>query len=79
MNTGETFAFNFAHLGRAGADRAQFQIGAAKTIVMNVTTNTAGTGVINPGGNATGSSAASIAGGWTRCAGSYTDLGASSV
>ncbi len=79
MNTGETFAFNFAHRGRAGADRAQFQIGAANAIVLDVTTNTTGTGVINPGGSATGSSATSIAGGWTRYAGSYAYLGASGI
>ena len=79
MNTGETFAFNFAHRGRAGADRAQLQIGAANTIVLDVTTNTSGTGVINAGGAATAQSATGIANGWTRYAGNYSYTGASGV
>jgi uncharacterized repeat protein (TIGR01451 family) len=79
MNTGEVFSFNFAHRGRGGADRAQFQIGAANVVVLDVTTNTTGTGVINPGGGAVSPSATGIAGGWTRYAGSYTYLGASGV
>ena len=79
MNTGETFTFNFAHRGRSGADRAQFQIGSANTVVLDVTTNTAGTGVINAGGGATGSSAVGIAGGWTRYAGTYVHTGTSGV
>lgn len=79
MNTGETFNFNFAHRGRGGADRAQFQVGSGNTIILDVTTNTAGTGTINPGSGATGSSAAGIAGGWTRYAGSYAYTGATGV
>jgi uncharacterized repeat protein (TIGR01451 family) len=79
MNTGETFAFNFAHRGRGGPDQAQFQIGAANAIVMDVTTNTSGTGTINAGSGATGTSAAGIAGGWTRYAGSFTYTGATGV
>jgi uncharacterized repeat protein (TIGR01451 family) len=79
MNTGETFAFNFAHRGRGGPDQAQFQIGAGNTVVLDVTTNTSGTGTINAGSGATGTSAASISGGWTRYAGSYTYTGATGV
>lgn len=79
MNTGETFAFNFAHRGRGGPDQAQFQIGAGNTIILDVTTNTSGTGTINPGGNATSSSAVSIAGGWTRYAGNFAYSGATGV
>jgi hypothetical protein len=79
MNTGEVFSFNFAHRGRDGADRAQFQIGAANTIVLDITTNTSGTGAINAGGAAVSTSATGIAGGWTRYAGSYTYTGASGV
>ena len=78
MNTGETFAFNFAHRGRGGADRTQLQIGAANTVVLDVTTNTAGTGVINAGG-ATAQSATGIANGWTRYAGTYAFTGVSGV
>ncbi len=78
MNTGEFFSFNFAHRGRGGADRAQLQIGAS-TVVLDVTTNTAGTGVINAGGGAVGTSVTGIAGGWTRYAGTYTYTGASGV
>ncbi len=78
MNNGETFSFDFAHRGRAGADQAQLQIGASNTIVLDVTTNTSGTGVINAGG-AVGTSATGIANGWTRYAGSYTYSGASGV
>ena len=79
MNTGENFSFNFAHRGRNGADRARLEVGAANTIILDVTTNTAGTGVINPGGGAVGTSATGIANGWTRYAGTYTYLGASGV
>ena len=79
MNSGETFAFNFAHRGRAGADQAQFQIGSANTVVLDVTTNTSGTGAINAGGGATGSSAVGIANGWTRYSGNYAFTGASGV
>ena len=79
MSTGETFTFNFAHRGRAGPDQAQFQIGAANTIIMDVTTNTAGTGTINAGGGATAKTAVSIAGGWTRYSGSYVYTGATGV
>ncbi len=79
MNTGETFAFNFAHRGRGGPDQAQFQIGAGNTIILDVTTNTSGTGTINPGGNATSSSAVSIAGGWTRYAGNFAYTGVTGV
>ncbi len=78
MNTGENFSFNFAHRGRGGADRAQLQVGAS-TIVLDVTTNTTGTGVINAGGGAVATSATGIAGGWTRYAGNYTYTGASGV
>ena len=79
MNNGENFTFNFAHRGRGGADRAQFQIGAANTVILDVTTNTSGTGVINPGGGATAPSATSIPNGWTRYAGSYVYNGATGV
>jgi uncharacterized repeat protein (TIGR01451 family) len=79
MSTGETFNFNFAHRGRGGADRARLEVGAANTIVLDVTTNTAGTGVINAGGGAASTSATGIAGGWTRYAGIYTYTGASGV
>jgi uncharacterized repeat protein (TIGR01451 family) len=78
MNTGETFSFNFAHRGRAGADQAQLQIGTS-TVVLDVTTNTAGTGAINAGGGAVATSATGIANGWTRYAGSYTYTGTSGV
>ena len=78
MNTGETFAFNFAHRGRGGADRAQLQIGATNTIVLDVTTNISGTGAIN-GGAATAQSATGIANGWTRYAGNYAYTGAPGV
>ena len=78
MNSGESFSFNFAHRGRSGADRAQLQIGAS-SVVLDVTTNTAGTGVINAGGGAVGTSATGIAGGWTRYAGNYTYTGANGV
>ena len=78
MSNGETFTFDFAHRGRAGADRTQFQIGAANTIVLDVTTNTSGTGVIN-GGGATAQSATSIANGWTRYSGSYVYTGPTGV
>ena len=78
MNTGEIFSFNFAHRGRDGADRAQLQIGTS-TVVLDVSTNTAGTGTINAGGGAVGTSATGIANGWTRYAGSYTYTGASGV
>ena len=79
MNTGESFAFNFAHRGRNGPDQAQFQIGAGNTVILDVTTDAAGTGVINPGGGATGTSATAIANNWRRYAGTYTYLGASGV
>ena len=79
MNTGETFVFNFAHRGRGGPDQAQFQIGAANTVVLDVTTNTSGTGVINAGSGATSSTAVGIAGGWTRYSGSYVYAGASGI
>ena len=78
MNTGETFNFNFAHRGRGGADRAQLQIGASNTVVLDVTTDTTGTGVINAGG-ATAQSATGIANGWTRYAGSYAYTGVSGI
>jgi uncharacterized repeat protein (TIGR01451 family) len=78
MNSGETFTFNFAHRGRAGADQAQLQIGGANTVVLDVTTNTTGTGAINAGG-ATARSATGIASGWTRYAGTYAYTGASGV
>jgi uncharacterized repeat protein (TIGR01451 family) len=78
MNNGESFSFNFAHRGRAGADQAQLQIGTS-TVVLDVTTNTGGTGAINAGGGAVGTSATGIADGWTRYAGSYTYTGASGV
>ncbi len=78
MNTGESFSFNFAHRGRDGADRAQLQVGAS-TIVLDVTTNTTGTGVINAGGGAVSTSATGIANGWTRYAGNYTYTGANGV
>ena len=78
MNTGETFSFNFAHRGRSGADQAQFQIGTANTVLLDVTTNTSGTGAIN-GGDATTQSATGIANGWTRYAGNYVYTGASGV
>ena len=79
MNTGESFDFNFAHRGRGGPDRAQFQIGAANVVVMDVTTDTAGMGTINAGGASTGNSAVGIAGGWTRYTGNYDYLGASGI
>jgi uncharacterized repeat protein (TIGR01451 family) len=81
MNNGESLTFNFAHRGRGGADRAQFQIGTPTSVinVIDVTTNTAGTGVINAGGAATGTSATGIANGWTRYAGNYTYTGVSGV
>lgn len=78
MNTGESFSFNFAHRGRDGADRAQLQIGTS-TVVLDVSTNTAGTGTINAGGGAVGTSATGIANGWTRYAGSYTYTGGNGV
>ncbi len=90
MNTGETFAFNFAHRGRGGPDQAQFQIGAGNTIILDVTTNTSGTGTINPGGNATSSdyagttTLASVSGSasslsFTLPAGNYSDATANNV
>ena len=79
MNTGETFAFNFAHRGRGGADRAQLQIGTANTVLLDFTTNISGTGVLNAGGAATAQSATGIANGWTRYAGNYVYTGASGV
>jgi uncharacterized repeat protein (TIGR01451 family) len=79
MNTGEVFTFNFAHRGRDGSDRAQFQVGAGNTVILDVTTNAAGTGVINAGGGATGTSATAIANNWRRYAGSYTYTGAPGV
>lgn len=79
MNAGETFAFNFAHRGRGGLDRTQFQIGSANTIILDVTTNTSGTGTVNAGGGATSSSAVGIAGGWTRYSGNYVYAGGSGV
>ncbi len=79
MNTGETFAFNFAHRGRGGADRMQLQVGAGNVVLLDVTTNTAGTGVINPGGGATARTATGIANGWTRYTGNYAYTGASGV
>ncbi len=79
MNNGEVFGFDFAHRGRAGADRAQLQIGASDTVILDVTTNTTGTGVINLGGGALSTSATGIANGWTRYAGSYTYTGPSGV
>jgi uncharacterized repeat protein (TIGR01451 family) len=79
MSTGEVFSFNFAHRGRSGVDRAQFQIGAANVVVLDVSTNTAGTGAINAGGGAVSTSAIGIAGGWTRYTGSYTYTGVSGV
>jgi uncharacterized repeat protein (TIGR01451 family) len=79
MNTGETFSFNFAHRGRAGADQAQLQIGAANVVVLDFTTPNTSTGVINPGGGAVSTSATGIANGWTRYAGIYTYTGASGV
>ncbi len=78
MNTSEVFNFNFAHRGRGGVDRAEFQIGAANVVILDISTNTTGTGVINAGGAAL-ASATGIAGGWTRYAGSYTYTGASGV
>lgn len=78
MNSGETFNFNFTHRGRDGADRAQLQIGTS-TVVLDVTTNTAGTGAINAGGGAVSTSATGIANGWTRYAGNYTYTGTSGV
>jgi uncharacterized repeat protein (TIGR01451 family) len=48
-------------------------------VVLDVSTNTTGTGVINAGGGAVSTSATGIAGGWTRYAGSYTYTGASGV
>jgi uncharacterized repeat protein (TIGR01451 family) len=79
MTTGEVFTFNFAHRGRDGADRAQLQIGAANTVIIDVTTNTTGTGVINAGGGAVGTSATPVGVGWTRYSGSYTYTGAGGV
>lgn len=80
MNTGETFGFDFAHRGRSGPDQAQFQIGAgtATVVILDVTTNATGTGVINAGA-ATGTSATSIANNWRRYAGTYAYTGASGV
>ena len=79
MNTGETFNFNFAHRGRQGIDRMQFQVGANNAVILDVSTNNTGTGVLNPGGAAAGPSATAIANGWTRYAGSFTYTGASGV
>jgi hypothetical protein len=79
MNTGEVFSFNFAHRGRNGTDRAQLQVGGANTVVLDFSTGTAGTGTINAGGGAVGTSATGIANGWTRYAGSYTYTGASGI
>lgn len=79
MSNGEVFTFNFAHRGRDGADRAQFQVGASSVVILDVTTNTSGTGIINAGGGATGTSATGIAGGWTRYAGTYTYTGATGI
>jgi uncharacterized repeat protein (TIGR01451 family) len=79
MNTGEVFTFNFAHRGRDGVDRAQFQVGSPSFVILDVSTNTAGTGNINPGGAATGTTATGIANGWTRYAGSFTYTGTSGV
>lgn len=79
MNTGEVFNFNFAHRGRGGADQAQFQIGTANVVILDVTTNATGTGAINPGGGATGTSATAIANNWRRYAGTYTYTGATGV
>lgn len=81
MNTGETFNFDFAHRGRDGSDRAQFQIGAgtATVVILDVTTNATGTGVINAGGLATLTSATPIANFWRRYAGTYAYAGASGV
>ncbi len=78
MNNGEVFNFDFAHRGRGGPDQAQFQIGVANTVILDVTTNATGTGVINAGG-ATGTSATAIANNWRRYAGTYTYTGASGV
>jgi uncharacterized repeat protein (TIGR01451 family) len=78
MNTGEVFSFNFAHRGRGGVDRAEFQIGAANVVILDVSTNTTGTGIIN-GGLAVSTSAIGIADGWTRYAGTYVYTGASGV
>jgi uncharacterized repeat protein (TIGR01451 family) len=78
MNMGETFNFDFAHRGRGGADQAQFQVGAANAVILDVTTNTSGTGVINAGA-ATARTATGIAGGWTRYAGTYAYTGATGV
>ncbi len=79
MNNGEVFAFNFAHRGRGGTDRAQFQVGATNVVILDVSTGTAGTGAINAGGGATSPSATGIANGWTRYAGNYTYTGTSGV
>jgi uncharacterized repeat protein (TIGR01451 family) len=79
MNTSESFNFDFAHRGRSGADQMQFQVGASNAVILDVTTNTSGTGVINPGGAAVGASATAIANGWTRYKGSFTYTGASGV
>lgn len=82
LNNGETFNFNFAHRGRNGTDRARFQLTTSTTApitVMDVSTGTAGTGVINAGGGATGTSATGIANGWTRYAGAYTYTGTSGI
>lgn len=79
MNTGEVFNFDFAHRGRGGVDRAQFQVGASNDVILDFSTNTSGTGVINLGGGAVSTSTTAISNGWTRYAGSYTYTGASGV
>jgi uncharacterized repeat protein (TIGR01451 family) len=80
MTSGETFTFNFAHRGRGGPDQARLEVGTATiSTVLDFTTNTTGTGTINAGGGATGTSATGIANGWTRYAGSYVYTGASGV
>lgn len=67
VNAGESFAFNFAHRGRSGIDSARFELTTAPILTVN-TSNTAGVaGTVSASGTGvSGTSAVSIANGWTR-------------
>lgn len=77
---GESFGFSFAHRGRSGIDSARLEMTSTPilTVQSGNTTGVSGTPtVISPG--ASGVAAASIANGWTRYTGNFTNPGASGI
>ena len=77
---GESFGFSFAHRGRSGIDSARLEMTSTPILTVQSGNTTGVSGaptVISPG--ASGVAAASIANGWTRYTGNFTNPGASGI